>query len=336
MGLEKTGRIGRIVDRPAQSRRRLRRGARDLLRAAAGARRLPHDRRRQDVGARPLRGREHRRLRPRDGPDQPADPLRRHLADRHQDVGPQERRAGQRPLRVARRRLDVEADHAPRPARAAAREDRGRRRAVRSAARLRADRDGAARLPLALRRRRRELEARQPQPALERAAALLHAHARHARQRQRGLLPLQRDGRDVRRRRDRRPDPLGRRQPRHVGGPEEPEPHDDRQRRRRLDLDDARKAVELHAPADRRRCTTSRPTTGSRTGSTARCRTTARCAGRASRRAAAASLRRSGPRRPAARPAGRRPIRWTRTSSGAAATPASWSASTRERGWRGR
>ena len=44
---------------------------------------------------------------------------------------------------------------------------------------------------------------------------------------------------------------LGRRQPRHVGRPEEPEPDDDRQRRRRRDLDDARKAVELDAPADR-------------------------------------------------------------------------------------
>ena len=40
MGLEKTGRIARVLDRPAQSRRRLRRRARHVLRAAAGARRL--------------------------------------------------------------------------------------------------------------------------------------------------------------------------------------------------------------------------------------------------------------------------------------------------------
>ena len=95
------------------------------------------------------------------------------------------------------------------------------------------------------------------EPPPERAAALLHADARHARQRQRGLLPLERHGRDLRRRRDRRADPLGRRQPRHVGRPEGPAPDDDRQRRRRHDLDDARPAVELRAPADRRRCTTS-------------------------------------------------------------------------------
>ena len=38
---------------------------------------------------------------------------------------------------------------------------------------------------------------------------------------------------------------LGGRQPRHVGRPDESEPHDDRQRRRRRDLDDARKEVEL-------------------------------------------------------------------------------------------
>ncbi len=55
-------------------------------------------------------------------------------------------------------------------------------------ARLCADRDRRPGLPLALGRRGRELEARQPQPALERAAPLLHPHARHAGQRQRGLL----------------------------------------------------------------------------------------------------------------------------------------------------
>ena len=40
----------------------------------------------------------------RHGPEQPANPLRRHVAAGHLDVGPRERRAGQRNMDIARRR----------------------------------------------------------------------------------------------------------------------------------------------------------------------------------------------------------------------------------------
>ena len=68
MGLEQTGRIPRLVDRPEEPGRRARVRARPRLRPAAGARRLPHDRRRQDVDEDAVRGREHRLLGHRDGP----------------------------------------------------------------------------------------------------------------------------------------------------------------------------------------------------------------------------------------------------------------------------
>ena len=42
-------------------------------------------------------------------PKNPAQAVRRHVADRHQDLGPRERRARQRPVHVERRRHDVDA-----------------------------------------------------------------------------------------------------------------------------------------------------------------------------------------------------------------------------------
>ena len=104
MGLEQTGRIGRIVIDPAEPGHRARVRARPRLRAAAGARRVPHHRRRQDLGARAVRRREHRLLGHRDGSDEPAHALRRHVAARDPHLGPRERRPGQRPVHVARRR----------------------------------------------------------------------------------------------------------------------------------------------------------------------------------------------------------------------------------------
>ena len=93
---------------PQNPGHRARLRARPRLRPAAGARRLPHDRRRQDVDARAVRRREHRLLRHRDGSEQPAHPVRRHVAARDPHLGARERRAGQRPVQVARRRRDVD------------------------------------------------------------------------------------------------------------------------------------------------------------------------------------------------------------------------------------
>ena len=93
MGLEQD-RPHRASDRAsAESGRRARVRARPRLRAAARARRLPHDRRRQELGPRAVRRREHRLLGAGDGSAEPAQAVRRHVADRDQDVGPRERRA---------------------------------------------------------------------------------------------------------------------------------------------------------------------------------------------------------------------------------------------------
>ena len=56
-------------------------------------------------------GRRHRRLRRRARPEQPAHRLRRPLAGAAPSLGADERRPGQRPLRVARRRRHLEAAH---------------------------------------------------------------------------------------------------------------------------------------------------------------------------------------------------------------------------------
>ncbi len=104
MGLEQTGRISRIVIDPqnANSVVRLRAGA--GLPPAARARRLPYHRRRHHLEAGPRRQRQHRLFRAVDGPQRPADALRRHLAARHQALGPALGRTRQRRVRDPRRR----------------------------------------------------------------------------------------------------------------------------------------------------------------------------------------------------------------------------------------
>ncbi len=105
MGLEQTGRIAAPVIHPKRPERRARLRARPRLRAAAGARRVPHHRRRR------RRGRSTLFVDENTGcsdlamdPSEPARPLRRHVAARDPHLGPHERRAGQRPVRLARRR----------------------------------------------------------------------------------------------------------------------------------------------------------------------------------------------------------------------------------------
>jgi hypothetical protein len=87
-GLDATGRIGRVVIHPNGPRHRLRGGHGPLLRPATRARRVPHTRRRKDLGPRPLRRRAHRRYRHRRGTVQPANPLRLHLAAHYPALGP--------------------------------------------------------------------------------------------------------------------------------------------------------------------------------------------------------------------------------------------------------
>ena len=89
-------------DRPPGPELCLRRGARALVRSAAGARRVPDARRRRDVGAGALRRREQRRGRPGHEPGKPPDPVRCHMADADLDLGSGERGARQRTLEVHR------------------------------------------------------------------------------------------------------------------------------------------------------------------------------------------------------------------------------------------
>ena len=93
---------------PDQPRHRVRLRDRTHHRAAAGARRVPDDRRRPALGSRAVRRREHRLLRPVDGREEPAHALRGHVAGRDAPVGDAQRRPRQRHLRVARRRHDVD------------------------------------------------------------------------------------------------------------------------------------------------------------------------------------------------------------------------------------
>ncbi len=94
MGLDETGRIGRILIHPTNPDIVFACAIGRITGAAAGARRLPHDRRRPALGARALRRREHRLLRPVDGREEPAHDLCRHVAGRDASLGDAQRRAG--------------------------------------------------------------------------------------------------------------------------------------------------------------------------------------------------------------------------------------------------
>ena len=165
-------------------RRRVRAGAR--VWSAAGARRVPHERWRQNVDAHAVRRREHRVLGRRDGREQPAHSLCGHVAARNPYLGTRQRRARQRPVQVDRRRPDVETPCRSRTAEIAARQDIAAGVTRQSKSRLRADRnrrrhadeprrEDAKRLVVAERRWRRELGARELGSAAPRAHPLLHA-----------------------------------------------------------------------------------------------------------------------------------------------------------------
>jgi hypothetical protein len=146
-----------------------------------------------------VRQRQHRRDRRRYAPDRSQHPLCRHLADRGEDLGPNEWRPGERHLEEYRRRRDLVAPDRQWSAHSAPWQSRIGDVASQSAARLRAHRDGQGRalewctdrhrLPLAIRRRRQSLAARQLESAISsRAPRTTRACGEHG-QRRRGLLP---------------------------------------------------------------------------------------------------------------------------------------------------
>ena len=198
-------------------------------------------------------------------PNNPAHPVRGHVAARDPHVGPHERRAGQRPVHVARRRRHVEEAHRPRPARQAGRQGRRRHLPLEPQPRLRADRNrrrhplgrqGDGRGPgVPQRRRRRDMAGRELRPPRHGPAALLLAHGRRARRRGRGVL-LDRLLRENAGRRldahaaDARPGPR-RRPPRHLDRSDERRSHDRRARPGPVDLDQPGAHVVQAAPHER-------------------------------------------------------------------------------------
>ena len=110
LGLRDAQQIPKIAVDPEESEPPLRRRARPSVRPERGARHLPLDRRRPDVRARPLQGREHRRQGRRHRSVEPRHRLRDAVGGAAGAVG--ERRVGRhqrRHLQVHRRRHDVEA-----------------------------------------------------------------------------------------------------------------------------------------------------------------------------------------------------------------------------------
>ncbi len=108
MGLEETGRIGRVIVHPTDPEHRLRLRARAHDGSATGTGRVQDDRRRSHVESRALRRYEHRLLRPLDGCQESRGALCRYLAGRNAPVGDAQRRARQRNPRDTRRRRHVD------------------------------------------------------------------------------------------------------------------------------------------------------------------------------------------------------------------------------------
>ena len=188
---------------PHEPRHRLHLCARALLRAAAGTRHLPHHGRRRELGARPVRRREHRLFGHRDGSVEPEGALRGHLAAGDPHLGADLRRARRGLACVARRRRQMDQAQRTRQrhrtAAEACRQGRGRDRAFKSGPGLRPPRNGrrhplggtrdGKRAALALGGRRAHVGADHPEPQRHGTAALLLARGRVPQRRGRGVLP---------------------------------------------------------------------------------------------------------------------------------------------------
>ena len=175
MGLDETGRIGRIIVHPTESEHRLRLRARAHDRPATGTGRVQDHRRRPHVESRALRRYEHRLLRPSMDAKNPERAVCRYLAGRNAPVGDAQRRARQRHPRDTRRRRDVDARDANGLPKSPRRQDRCRRCALRLQPRLRAHSDRRSGLALALGRWRAHVEGRQLGPRAHRPRRLLRA-----------------------------------------------------------------------------------------------------------------------------------------------------------------
>ena len=141
IGLDDTQHIGRVAVDPKNPNIVFVAAIGHLVRGEPGARRLPHDGRRQDLEEGALQERERRRRRSRDRSGESAGRVRgtlEYAAPAVVHVRADER-TGRRHLQVDRRRHDVEAAH-DRAAEGGHRQDRHRDRAEQSAARVRGGR----------------------------------------------------------------------------------------------------------------------------------------------------------------------------------------------------
>ena len=285
--------------------------------AESGARRLPIDGRRQDVGTRAVPRRQDRRGRSVDGPEEPGRALRRPVGGVPHAALAVERRARQRPVQDHRRRRALDRDHEePRPAETDL--GQGRRRRCRARIRNRVyaiieAEDGGVFLSDDAGATWKMVNDDRRHPA---ARVLLHAHLRRPAGQGHGLRPQHRASiaRPTPARRFDGDPRAARRQPRSLDRAERSEADDQQQRRRRERLASTPARAGPSRTFRPRSSTTSSRRRTCRITSAARSRTTARPACRAP--AAATSSTTSA----AARAATSRRIRGTRTSSTPAAT----------------
>ena len=238
------------ADRPARPRALLRGGARPRLGAQPDARHLPNAGRRQDLEARAGGERQHRRMRPRDGSEQPAHPVRRLLAGDPAAVGAGERRRRQRPVAHDRRRRVLE-EGSGGAAREHPRQDHGGGvGTARAGVGDGGGREGRRSLPQ--RRSRRQVDASERRPQHPAAALVLRLDL-HRSQGSRAPVGAQPAALSlVQRRKELRARPRGVGSPRHVDRPRRLQPHDHRLRRRgRRDLQRWPHLVICAQPADR-------------------------------------------------------------------------------------
>ena len=160
LGLRDAQQIPKIAVDPEEPESAVRRRARPSVRPERGARHLPLDRRRPDVPAGALQGREHRRQGRRHRSVQPGHRLRDDVGGAAGSVG--ERRVERHPrrhLQVDRRRHDLEAADAGPAGRRRQRRARDRAEQPEAALRDASRRRGNGTGHLSLGRRRRDLDA---------------------------------------------------------------------------------------------------------------------------------------------------------------------------------
>ncbi len=326
VGLADSRHIPRVRIHPRESRPRLRRGARPPLRPERGARRLPLAATAARPGSASSSSTTTPARRPDPRPDQPAHPLRQHLARAAHAVQPGERRprlrrSGRAPTAATPGRRSPATTGLPKGTR---RHHRRRRLAGRTPTERLGDRRGRGRRRLPLARRRRDLDAGQRRPRPAPARLVLHPHLRRPEERGRGLRPQRRLPPLEGRRQDLHHHPhAARRPPRPVDRPRRPAADDRVERRRRQRLHRRRRDLDRAGqPADRPVLPRHRPTThfpyrilGAQQDNSRRPHPPAAAT-------AAASASATGSRPPAARAATSSPTRATPTSSTAAPTAA--------------